>query len=94
MCMCTAPPCSSIPPDHRPHTPAPQNRRQQHADTKEYFGGCQHPIKEQQGHISCKFDLKAAPLDTPLKFKAWISPSGAWVGLGSIRGFGFIHSID
>lgn len=52
------------------------NQPPQHADTKEYFGGCQHEIKEQQGHISCMFDLKPAPLDAPLKFKAWISPRG------------------
>lgn len=51
--------------------------KHQHADTKEYFGGCQHEIKEQQGHISCNFDLHAAPLDAPIKFKAWISPRGA-----------------
>lgn len=47
-----------------------------HADTKEYFGGFQVPIKEQQGHVSGMFDLHKAPLDAPIKFKAWLSPRG------------------
>jgi hypothetical protein len=69
---------------HRsPTRPSPDKKlpnNQQHADSKEYFGGCQHAIKEQQGHISCNFDLHPAALDAPLKFKAWISPRGMSVG--------------
>ena len=36
----------------------------------------QVPIKEQQGHVSGMFDLHKAPLDAPIKFKAWLSPRG------------------
>jgi hypothetical protein len=47
-----------------------------HADTKQYFGGFTVPISQQQGTVSGKFDLRYAPLNAPLKFKAWISPRG------------------
>lgn len=46
------------------------------ADTKDYLGGFQVPVKEQQGHVSGAFNLHATPLDTPVKFKAWLSPRG------------------
>lgn len=33
-------------------------------------------INQQQGTVSGRFDLHRAPLNAPLKFKAWISPRG------------------
>ncbi len=70
-----SPPPPRLPSQVTNSTPHPTPNLQ-HADTKEYFGGCQHAIKEQQGHISCNFDLHPAALTAPLKFKAWISPRG------------------